>query len=115
MKKIAFCLLFAVAFAGSAFAQDVPKDTCLLKGRVCIVDNFEDLKVRIVNAFGDVRVDVVTTVGDDSECGQIELVNSFPYLRVKVVESLTEDITISFRDESSRKKFMEFVEQSKKR
>lgn len=115
MKRIAFYLLFAVAFAGSAFAQQSTQDTCLLKGRVCIVEDFEDLRVRVVNAFGDVRVDVVTTVWDDSECGQIELVNSFPYLRVKVVESLTEDITISFRDESSREKFMKYVVQSKKR
>ena len=36
MKKMAFCLLFAVAFA-----QDVPKDSCILKGRVSIVDNFD--------------------------------------------------------------------------
>ena len=114
MKKIAFCLLFAVAFACSAFAQDVPKDTCLLKGRVCIVDNFEDLKVRIVSANGDVVVDVMSATNKDSKCGEIELVNYVPDIKIRLVEHL-EDITISFICESSREKFMEFVEQHKKR
>ena len=114
MKKIAFCLLFAVAFAGSAFAQDVPKDTCLLKGRVSIVDYFEDLKVRIVSANGDVRVDVVIYTNKDSKCGEIELVENFPDVKIRLVENF-EDITIYFRDESSRKEFMKFVEQHKKR
>ena len=114
MKKIAFCLLFAVAFAGSAFAQDVPKDTCLLKGRVCIVDNFEDLKVRISSSFADVNVYVTVTANENSDCGYIDLVENFPDVRIRIVENF-EDIKIWFSDESSRIKFMEFVEQHKKR
>ena len=114
MKKIAFCLLFAVAFAASAFAQDVPKDTCLLKGRVCIVDNFEDLRVKIVSTNGDVEVEVTIYTNKDSKCGEIELVNYVPDIKSRLVENF-EDITISFSDSSSRNKFMEFVEQHKKR
>ena len=114
MKKIAFYLLFAVAFAGSAFAQQSAQDTCLLRGRVSIVDNFEDLKVRIVSTNGDVVVDVMSATNKDSKCGEIELVNYVPDIKIRLVEHL-EDITISFICESSRNKFMEFVEQSKKR
>ena len=114
MKKIAFYILFAVAFAASAFAQDVPKDTCLLKGRVCIVDNFEDLRVKIVSTNGDVEVEVTIYTNKDSKCGEIELVNNVPDVKIKLVENF-EDITISFSDSSSRNKFMEFVEQHKKR
>ena len=113
MKKIAFYLLFAVAFAGSAFAQQAAQDTCLLKGRVKIVDYFEDLKVRIVSTNGDVVVDVVTYTNKDSKCGEIELVNNVPDIKIRLVENF-EDITISFRDESSRKEFMKFFERHEK-
>ena len=113
MKKKAFCLLFAVAFACSAFAQDVPKDTCLLKGRVCIVDNFEDLRVEIVNSFEDVELDVMESVWSQPKCGQIELVENFPDVSIRIVESFP-DVRISFRDTESRERFMKFLKEHKK-
>ena len=87
MKKIAFCLLFAVAFAGSAFAQQsaTVKDSCLLKGRVELVTIGADVKVEVVNIGADIHVEFVTA--GSNWCGKVELVNAGADVKVEIVDA----------------------------
>lgn len=81
-------------------------DDCPLKGRVKIVDNFEDLKVEIVDCcFEDIAIDVVDTYWEDSGCGKIELVENFEDIKIRVVKDFA-DIKIRFRNKESKERFM---------
>lgn len=107
MNKIAFYLLFAVAFAGSAFAQQAIQDTCLLKGRVKIVEDYPDFTVKIVEDYPDLEVEVVEFyVGN--ECGRIQFVTEYPKVTIKIVNDYP-DITIRFKDSKSRELFFKHL------
>ena len=81
-------------------------DDCPRKGRVKIVDNFEDLKVEIVDCcFEDIAIDVVDTYWEDSGCGKIELVENFEDIKIRVVKDFA-DIKIRFRNKESKERFM---------
>lgn len=66
-----------------------------LHGRVKIVDAFPDIKVQVVDAFPDLDVKLVSSFPND--CGEWEIVESFPDFTVEFVESFP-DIKIKFVD-----------------
>lgn len=83
-----------------------PDNDCPLKGKVRIVNNFEDLKVEIVDCcFEDIAIDVVDTYWEDSGCGKIELVENFEDIKIRVVKDFA-DIKIRFRNKESKERFM---------
>lgn len=66
-----------------------------LYGKVKIVDAFPDIKVKVVESFPDLKVKVVDNWPDD--CGKWEFVDSFPDLKIQFVESFP-DVKIKFVD-----------------
>ena len=59
-----------------------------LKGKVQFVDNFGDIKVQFVESFPDLKVKFVDNFADD--CGEWEVVESFPDFKVQVVENFAD-------------------------
>ncbi|MGP1514457.1 MAG: hypothetical protein ACTTJH_00670 [Bacteroidales bacterium] len=89
----------------------VVSDDCLLKGKVKIVDSYEDIKVKIVEDYPDLEVTVVDGyVGN--ECGRIMLVKDYEDIKVKIVDSYA-DITIRFKDKRSKELFFKQLKQPK--
>ena len=110
MKKIAFCLLFAVAFAASAFAQQsaTVKDSCLLKGKVELVTIGADVKVEVVTLGADIHVEFVTA--GSSWCGKAELVDLGADIKVEIVD-LGADFKIEIVDwDGSKERFFKEYE-----
>ena len=110
MKKIAFYLLFAVAFAGSAFAQQAAtvKDSCLLKGKVELVTIGADVKVEVVTLGADILVEFVTA--GSSWCGKAELVDLGADIKVEIVD-LGADFKIEIMDwDGSKERFLKEYE-----
>ncbi|MBL1278707.1 MAG: hypothetical protein COA33_000410 [Fluviicola sp.] len=56
-----------------------------LYGKVQFVSSFADIKVKYVTSFPDIKVKFVTSFPDD--CGEWQVVESFPDFKVQVVES----------------------------
>ena len=56
-----------------------------LYGKVKFVTSFPDIKIQFVNSFEDIRVKYVTSFPD--QCGEWQVVESFPDFRIQVVES----------------------------
>jgi hypothetical protein len=84
----------APVLAGSA----INKDDCTIKGkklygRVQIVKEFADIKVKIVSALPDLRVQKVTVF--PNACGKWKIVDNFPELTVQIVEVFP-DIQIEY-------------------
>ena len=88
-------LLFCFAFTSLVMSAEVKidKDNCTitkdgktynLYGKVKIVDSFEDIKVKIVDAF-------------ENSCGKVKIVEHFEDVKVKIVDSF-EDIKIKIVD-----------------
>ncbi|MBR5028267.1 MAG: hypothetical protein IKX51_03500 [Bacteroidales bacterium] len=109
MKKIAFYLLFAVVFAGSAFAQQANsvKDSCLLKGDIELVTLGPDVEVEVRTFGADLDVEAVT-VGPN-RCGEIRFVTLGAKTRVRIV-NLGADFTIRFVDKESEEMFFKEYE-----
>jgi hypothetical protein len=64
-----------------------------LYGKVQFVENFADIQVQVVTAFSDLNVKLVSSFAD--ECGEWQLVESFPDFKIKMVESFP-DLKIQF-------------------
>ncbi len=90
-----FFAIVLCLFTISVVASDVKidKDNCTitkdgktynLYGKVKIVDSFEDIKVKIVDAF-------------ENSCGKVKIVEHFEDVKVKIVDSF-EDIKIKIVD-----------------
>ena len=90
-----FFAIVLCLFTISVGASDVKidKDNCTitkdgktynLYGKVKIVDSFEDIKVKIVDAF-------------ENSCGKVKIVEHFEDVKVKIVDSF-EDIKIKIVD-----------------
>ena len=62
-----------------------------LKGKVKIVDNFEDIKVKFVSNFADIHVKFVSSSAN--ECGEWQEVSSFEDFKIKIVNSF-EDLKV---------------------
>ena len=109
MKKIAFCLLFAVAFAGSAFAQQAAsvKDSCLLKGEVELVTIGPDVEIEVRTFGADLDTKIVTFGAND--CGEVKLVSYGAKTRVRIVE-YGSDFTIRLVDDESKELFFKEYE-----
>lgn len=56
-----------------------------LKGKVKFVTSFPDIKVKFVSSFPDLKVKFVSSFPDD--CGEWQVVESFPDFKIQVVES----------------------------
>lgn len=56
-----------------------------LKGRVQLVESFEDLRVQIVDSFSDLDVRIVDS--SPVRCGEVQLVTSFADVKVRLVDS----------------------------
>lgn len=64
-----------------------------LYGKVQIVENFPDVEVKVVSANADLMVKQVQIF--PSRCGEWQIVNALPDLRVKFVEN-SPDFTVQF-------------------
>lgn len=110
MKKINFILIAAVLAAiicisftfknGNDSGQKYLIDTAgctyngiKLYGKVKIVDAFPDIKVKVVESFPDLKVKVVDNWPNN--CGEWQFVESFPDIKIQFVESFP-DIKIKF-------------------
>lgn len=97
MKYLIF--IFVFGFVISASAQSPIKEDCTyngikLWGKVKIVENFEDFKVRIDDNFYDLAVEKTNFA---TSCGCWEIVDSFEDFTIRIVDSF-EDFTIKFVD-----------------
>ena len=66
-----------------------------LYGKVKIVEAFPDIKVQIVNTFEDIDVKIVEAFPD--QCSKVKLVESFPDVKVQIVNSFP-DIKVKIVD-----------------
>ena len=105
MKRL-LAILFCAALTFGAWADEVKidKDNCTitkdgktfnLYGKVKIVDAFEDIRVKIVDSFEDADIRIVNAFEDS--CGKVKIVDAFEDIKVKIVDSF-EDIKIKIVD-----------------
>lgn len=97
MKKFCLCvlLLAAFCFVHAAMAKNIDSD-CTYKGiklygKVKIVTSFPDITVQKVNAFEELKVQLVDVFPD--VCGKWQIVDNFPDFTVQFVDAFP-DITI---------------------
>ena len=102
LKFAVFCgiLLLTLSVVMPVFSASnvVNRFTCSyqgkpLYGRVKFVESFQDIKVKVVTTSPDLRVKMVTN--PTSRCGEWEIVEFLPSLKVQFVETLS-DIEIQF-------------------
>jgi hypothetical protein len=96
----ALCVLVALASLSTvALAEDkVDESTCTCKGfklfgKVKIVEAFPDLKVQVVDAFPDLKVKMVDAFPDS--CGKWKSVEAFPDIKIQFVTAFP-DIKIKY-------------------
>ncbi|AMH07284.2 hypothetical protein HPS43_27565 [Achromobacter xylosoxidans] len=95
--------LLACAMLGAAFtaqAGDIDKGRCAYKGiplhgKVKIVNAFPDIKVKVVDAFADIRVKKVSAFADG--CGEWKIVDAFPDFKIQFVDAFP-DVTVKWVD-----------------
>lgn len=95
-----FCAIALQATVITAFSYNnlVNKFTCTyggkpLYGKVKFVESLQDIKVKVVTTSPDLRVKIVKD--SPRRCGEWEIVDFLPDLKVQFVETLT-DIEIQF-------------------
>jgi len=107
MIKRLIVLLAFVPFFSSGPSGSVPSAVgaggkvgpdCTLKGKklygkVKIVDAFPDLKVQVVDAFPDLKVQIVDAFPD--KCGKWKKVDAFPDLKIQMVTAFP-DLKIKY-------------------
>jgi len=79
-KTDSSCLTISEKISDSCFFNGIP-----LHGKVKFVESFPDIKVKFVFAFPDLKVKFVSSFPDD--CGEWQVVESFPDFTIQVVES----------------------------
>lgn len=88
MSKILLFLIVSL-FSTIAFANPISSDCTFegiaLKGKVKVVESFEDIRVQIVTSFPDIKVKMVESFAD--KCGIWKMVDSFPDFKIKFVTS----------------------------
>ena len=70
-----------------------------LYGKVKFVSGFADIKIKYVSSFGNIKVKFVESFPND--CGEWQIVESFPDFTVEVVESFADlkvEVVSSFRE-----------------
>jgi hypothetical protein len=83
----------APAAAGARIAGDCSFKGKKLYGKIKIVDAFPDLKVQIVDAFPDLKVQVVDAFAN--KCGQWKMVDASPEVKIQMVTAFP-DIKIKY-------------------
>jgi hypothetical protein len=102
--KIVICIVIILAIAtsaGLAFSNPFSKFDCTYEGKklygtVKFVEDLADIRVRVVTSLPDLRVQPV--VNFPNKCGQWQLVEGSPHLKVQVVDSLA-NLKIRFVEE----------------
>lgn len=97
MKRIWIFFLVLAATLPNLSAKAVGSD-CTFKGKklygkIKIVSSWPDVKVKVVSSFPDLKVKTVTSFADS--CGEWQMVESFPDLKVQFVDSFP-DVTIQY-------------------
>ena len=102
MKKFLAILSAVIVFAaaGSALANPITRDGYFngipLWGKVRVVDAFPDIKVQVVDAFPDLKVQIVEAFPDSlgkwqfvksGEDFKIQFVKAFPDIKIKFVNA----------------------------
>jgi len=99
---VAFVLLLPVLSSGTIStargAGGKVGGDCTLKGKklygkVKIVEAFPDLKVQVVDAFPDLKVQVVDAFPD--KCGKWKMVDAFPDVKIQMVTAFP-DLKIKY-------------------
>ena len=104
MSKRLFVLLAFVPFlssgtistaqgAGGKVGPDCKLKGKPLYGKVKIVEAFPDLKVQVVDAFPDLKVQVVDAFPD--KCGKWKMVDAFPDVKIQMVTAFP-DLKIKY-------------------
>ena len=92
----AFALaVLPVAPAGAQVSSGCSYNGINLWGKVQAVTSFPDIKVQVVTSFPDLKVRQVSSFPD--ECGEWEMVDSFPDFTIQYVDSFP-DIQIQYVD-----------------
>ena len=79
--------------AGGKVGPDCRLKGKALFGKVKIVEAFPDLKVQVVDAFPDLKVQVVDAFPD--KCGKWKMVDAFPDVKIQMVTAFP-DIKIKY-------------------
>jgi hypothetical protein len=79
--------------AGGKVGPDCSLKGKKLFGKVKIVDAFPDLKVQVVDAFPDLKVQVVDAFPD--KCGKWKMVDAFPDVKIQMVSAFP-DLKIKY-------------------
>jgi hypothetical protein len=79
--------------AGGKVGGDCTLKGKKLYGKVKIVEAFPDLKVQIVDAFPDLKVQVVDAFPD--KCGKWKMVDAFPDVKIQIVTAFP-DLKIKY-------------------
>ena len=82
-----------VAAAGGKLGADCSFKGKKLYGKIKIVEAFPDLKVQVVDAFPDLKVQVVDAFPD--KCGKWKMVDAFPDVKIQMVTAFP-DIKIKY-------------------
>jgi hypothetical protein len=96
LAALAVMLLFAVgaSTAGEAkLGADCAFKGKKLYGKVKIVEAFPDVKIQAVSGFPDLKVQVVSAFPD--KCGKWQFVEAFPDVKVQFVDAFP-DVKIKF-------------------
>ena len=84
-------LALGIGSAQASLSEDCAFNGIPLYGKVKVVDSFSDVQVQRVESAADLRVQFVDNFADD--CGEWELVESFPDFTIEYVDSFP-DVTI---------------------
>src|SRR5512140_3593401 len=93
LPLLALGLVASRAAASGKVGSDCTFGGHKLYGKVKIVDAFPDLKVQVVTAFPDLNVQKVDNFPD--ACGKWKMVDTFPDLKIQLVKAFP-DITIKY-------------------
>lgn len=98
MKLLNITLITLLAVSTASFAGKL--GSCSfngfpLYGKVKVVDAFPDIKVEVVNAFSDLDVKTVDAFADS--CGEWQFVDAFPDFKIQFVNAFG-DIKVRFVD-----------------
>ncbi len=87
-------LAFGLLTVRAEAAKEKPTPE-MVYGKIQYVTSFPDVKVRVVQSFGDLRVKEVTS--NAKSAGEWEIVESLPDFKVEIVTAF-EDFTIEYVD-----------------
>lgn len=93
VSLIGVMALRATAVAGDKISPDCSLKGHKLFGKIKVVNAFPDLKVQVVTAFPDLKVQWVDAFPD--KCGKWKTVDAFPDLKIQFVDAFP-DLKIQY-------------------